>query len=136
MTAKAGKDFLLKDGTGTGAVTVAAMRTTSFSIEGEAVDVTTKDSAGFRELLSGAGVTSMTVQAAGVLKAGTGLDTLLTRVRDKSVDLYTLNFGGADKIEGSFQITSFEASGEYNGEQTYSATLESSGSFTFTGAGT
>ena len=71
-----------------------------------------------------------------MLKAGTGHDALLSRVVAKSIDLYTLNFGGADKIEGSFQITSFEAAGEYNGEQTYSATLESSGSFTFTGAGT
>ena len=35
---------------------------------------------------------------------------------------------------GSFMIASLEFSGEYNGEVTYSITLESSGSITFSSA--
>jgi predicted secreted protein len=45
---------------------------------------------------------------------------------------YQLVFGNADTIDGSFKITSYERSGEFNGEETYSITLESSGQITFT----
>ena len=56
------------------------------------------------------------------------------------------NFGGATfstmsfvipdlgTYSGSFQITSLEYAGEFNGEATYSITAESSGAITFTAA--
>ncbi len=43
-------------------------------------------------------------------------------------------FDNGDTIEGLFQITNFELSGEYNGEQTFTCTLESSGAWTFSAA--
>ena len=62
MSAEKGSAFLLKVGDG-GAppvfATVAGMRTTQLSVNGEAVNVTSKDSGGWRELLSGAGVRSV-----------------------------------------------------------------------------
>lgn len=57
MAAEKGSAFLLKvgDGAGTPAfATVAGMRTTQMSVNGEAVNITSKDSGGWRELLSGA----------------------------------------------------------------------------------
>jgi len=39
MTIQKGRDFLLKLGTGGGAITCAAMRTTRFTVNGEAVEV-------------------------------------------------------------------------------------------------
>lgn len=59
MAIENGSDFLLKCGNGANPVvyqTVAGLRTTQMSVNGEAVNVTSKDSAGWRELLSGAGV--------------------------------------------------------------------------------
>ena len=58
MSAERGSAFLLKVGNGTTPVvyqTVAGLRTTQLSVNGEMVAITSKDSGGWRELLSGAG---------------------------------------------------------------------------------
>ena len=67
MAAQKGKDLLLKvDTTGAGAfTTVAGLRSRTFAVNAETVDVTHTESAGqWRELLSGAGVRSVSVSAA------------------------------------------------------------------------
>lgn len=69
MAAQKGAAFLLKisDGAATPAYrTVAGLRTTQMSITGDTVVVTNKDSGGWRELLSGAGVRQVSVSAAGI----------------------------------------------------------------------
>ncbi len=69
MAVERGSAFLLKvgDGAATPAfATVAGLRTTQLSVNGEAVVVTTKDSGGWRQLLSGAGVRSVSVSGAGL----------------------------------------------------------------------
>lgn len=69
MAIENGSDFLLKIGDGEAPPTyrtVAGLRTTQMSVNGEAVNVTTKDSGGWRELLSGAGGRSVSVSAAGI----------------------------------------------------------------------
>ena len=38
------------------------------------------------------------------------------------------------KVKGAFIITSYERAGEYNGEETFSITLESNGTMTYTNA--
>ncbi len=56
MAIENGSAFLLKIGDGATPPayrTVAGLRTTQLSVNGEAVNVTTKDSGGWRELLSG-----------------------------------------------------------------------------------
>src|SRR3546814_3985988 len=72
MSAEKGSAFLLKVGDGGSPVayaTVAGLRTTQLSVNGEAVNVTNKDSGGWRELLSGAGVRSVSVSGAGLRSA-------------------------------------------------------------------
>lgn len=69
MTAQKGSAFLLKIGDGANPPdyrTVAGLRTTQMSINGDTVVVTHKDSGGWRELLSGAGTRSVSVSAAGI----------------------------------------------------------------------
>ncbi len=69
MAIENGSAFLLKVGNGAAPPvyqTVAGLRTTQLSVNGEAVNVTTKDSGGWRALLSGAGVRSVSVSAAGI----------------------------------------------------------------------
>ena len=129
MAAITGRSFLLKVGTGTGAVTVASLRTNSFTVNGETVDVTNKDSAGYRELLGTGSPVSMSLSGAGILAGGTFDSMFIGRVAARSLDAYTITVG-TNTITGLYQCTSYQASGEYNGAQTYDVGLESSGSFT------
>jgi len=115
--AKLGRNLLLKDGTGGGAMLIAAMRNTRFTIAGQSVDVTDKDSPGqFRELLAGAGITSLSVGASGLLHGAAQSTTLATRALTRSVNNYRIEFDNADTLEGPFQIVSFEVAGQYQGE--------------------
>lgn len=130
MAAKKGALFLLKAGDGASSevfTTVAAQRTTSLTINGETVDVTDKDSTGWRELLGGAGIRSMTISASGVFKDVTSQILLETRCMAGTISNYQIVYDGTRKYEGPFQVTSVEYAGEYNGEHTYSMTLESAG---------
>ncbi len=133
--AKSGRLFLLRDGSGGSAPVIAALRSTSFTISGDSVDVTDKDSPSqFRELLSGAGVVSVSISASGLLHGNSQTHTLITRTLNRSGNVYRLEFDNGDVLEGSFQIVNFEASGQYDKEQTYNISLESAGAITFTAA--
>ncbi|MAL42893.1 phage tail tube protein [Hyphomonas sp.] len=142
MAVLKGKDFLLKDNSTGSASTVGGMRTTSMTINGEMIDVTTKDSNPFvsggsslgRDILDGGGVTSMSITASGVYDDTTALNRMIGFVNAGTTQAYVLTFGDGSNYSGNFKITSFEKSGDYNTEATYSLTIESSGQVTFTSA--
>lgn len=132
MTGLPGKDFILYDGTGTGTVAIAAQRVTSFTLNGQAVDVTNKDSTGmWRELLASAGVVSLDVSAEGVLGTGTLEEILAQRVINRSNDPYTLKFKGDNNFAGAFRLTQIDEAGNHDGEQTYKLALQSAGSIAY-----
>lgn len=133
MAAKPGKDFVLYDGTGTGTVAIAAQRATSFKLNGQAIDITNKDSAGqWRELLASAGVVSLNVEAEGVLQGGTLHSALRSRVINRTNDPYTLKFDdGPDSFAGAFRLVDLEEAGAHDGEQTYKLALQSAGTITY-----
>ena len=142
MPAGKGSSFLLKDNsTGTPA-TIGGLRSTSMTINGEAVDITTKDSNAFissgndkaRDLLQGGGVRSMTISASGVFTDSSTENILRGFAFDGAIQSYDLVFSDGSKISGAFLITSYERAGEFNGEETYSVTLESSNTITYTNA--
>ena len=142
MAAGKGSSFLLKDNsTGTPA-TMGGLRSTSMTINGEAVDITTKDSNAFissgndkaRDLLQGGGVRSMTISASGVFTDSSTENILRGFAFDGAIQSYDLVFSDGSKISGAFLITSYERAGEFNGEETYSVTLESSNTITYTNA--
>ena len=142
MAAGKGSSFLLKENsTGTPA-TVGGLRSTSMTINGEAVDITTKDSNAFissgndkaRDLLQGGGVRSMTISASGVFTDSSTENILRGFAFDGAIQNYDLVFSDGSKIAGAFLITSYERAGEFNGEETYSVTLESSNTITYTNA--
>lgn len=132
MTATKGKDVYIMDGTGTGAVAIVGLRSTTITIDGETVDVTSRDDAGWRKLLAGAGIAKVSVKGEGIVDDGTQIDTLRARTIAQSLDAYTLVFGNGDKMAGAFQLAQFEQKGEYKGEQTASFSFESSGALTTT----
>ena len=128
-----GSAFLLKvgDGAATPAfATVAGLRTTQFAINGEAVVVTNKDSGGWRQLLSGAGIRSVSVSGAGVFTGSAAEARIKASALAGTIDDYRLSFESGDSMTGRFLVTRLDYSGDYNGERNYTMRLESSGAVT------
>lgn len=125
-----GSAFLLKVGDGgmpVGYATVAGLRTTQLSINGELVAVTHKGSGGWRELLSGAGVRSVSVAGAGVFTGSAAEARLRGSALSGALDDYRLSFEGGETMTGRFLVTRLDYAGDFNGERTYTVSLESSG---------
>jgi TP901-1 family phage major tail protein len=134
MTNYKGRDFILKNGTWSGGTTVADCRTNTLRINHEMVDITNKSSAGYRTILEGAGTKSVTLTLSGNVTNDSGFETLQGYCNAGSINAHAMGWGDGDTLEGSFMASSFEVTGEHNGAQTFSITLESSGTWTFTAA--
>ncbi|WP_095012174.1 phage major tail protein, TP901-1 family [Tsuneonella mangrovi] len=130
MTAQNGAAFLLKIGDGAQPPTystVAGMRTTQMSINGDTVVVTHKDSAGWRELLSGAGTRSVTVSASGIFLGSQAESDIRAQALAGTITDYQLSFEDGAKLQGRFLVQRLDYAGDFNGERTYTLQLESSG---------
>jgi TP901-1 family phage major tail protein len=130
MAIENGSAFLLKIGDGAvppAYATVAGLRTTQLSVNGEAVNVTTKDSGGWRELLSGAGVRSVSVSAAGIFTGSAAEVRLRGQALAGAIDDYELSFESGERMRGRFLVARLDYAGDYNGERNYTLSLESSG---------
>ena len=130
MAAERGSAFLLKVGDGGSPLvysTVAGLRTTQLSINGEMVTITNKGSGGWRELLPGAGVRSVSVSGAGVFTGSAAELRLKASALAGTVDDYELSFESGERLQGRFLLTRLDYAGDYNGERNYTLALESSG---------
>jgi len=130
MPAQNGSAFLLKIGDG-GAPptyeTVAGLRTTQLSINGDTVVVTHKESGGWRDLLSGAGTRSVSVSAAGIFLGSEAEGSLRSHALAGTIDDYELSFEDGERLRGRFLVQRLDYSGDFNGERNYTLQLESSG---------
>ncbi len=130
MPAQSGAAFLLKITNGASPAvyqTIAGLRTTQMSINGDTVVVTHKQSGGWRDLLSGAGTRSVSVSAAGIFLGSTAENTVRTRALDGTLDDYELSFEDGAKLRGKFLVQRLDYAGDFNGERSYTLQLESSG---------
>jgi TP901-1 family phage major tail protein len=130
MTAQKGSAFLLKIADGATPVayqTVAGLRTTQMSVTGDAVVVTSKDSGGWRQLLSGAGVRSVSVSAAGIFLGSAAEARVRANAMAGTLDDYELSFEDGEKLRGRFLVQRLDYAGDFNGERNYTLQLESSG---------
>jgi TP901-1 family phage major tail protein len=130
MPVEKGSAFLLKIGNGAVTpvyTTIAGLRTTQMSINGEPVNITHKGSGGWRELLSGAGVRSISVAASGIFTGSAAETRAKSTAMTGILDDFELLFEGGEYFRGKFLIARLEYAGDYNGERTYAMTLESSG---------
>ncbi|NOT71301.1 MAG: phage major tail protein, TP901-1 family [Hyphomicrobium sp.] len=135
MAAQKGKDLLLKvDTTGAGVyATVAGLRSRTFGINADAVDITHSESAGqWRELLSGAGAKSARVTGAGVFKDAASDATVRDYMFNGTIRNWQIMVPDFGVIEGPFQVSSLDFSGRHDGEVAFELTLESAGALTFT----
>ncbi len=130
MAAERGSAFLLKVGDGAPVpsyATVAGMRTTMLSINGDPVVITHKGSGGWRDLLPGAGVRSVSVAGSGVFTGSTAEARLTANALAGAIDDYELAFESGDRLRGKFLLTRLDYAGDHDGERTYTLALESSG---------
>lgn len=137
MTAQKGSLLLLKVGDGGGIevfTTVGGLRATRFSLNSQLVDSTNKDSGAWRELLSEGGIKSISITGAGIFMDSSAEETVRGLAFSSGQRNYRVTFGNGDYLQGAFLITSYERSGDYDGEETFSITLESSGQVVFTTA--
>jgi len=134
MAAQKGASLLLKVGNGGSPetfTTIGGLRSTSITLNDEAVDVTNKDSSGNRELLADAGIHSMSITGSGVFTDAASETTLKGTMNASSFTNFQLIIPDFGTYTGAFMCASLEYAGEFNGEVTYSVSLESSGAITF-----
>lgn len=130
MTAQKGSAFLLKISNGATPPiynTVAGLRTTQLSITGDTVVITSKESGGWRELLSGAGVRQVSVSAAGIFLGSAAEAQLRSNAMAGTLDDYELSFEDGERLRGRFLVQKLDYAGDFNGERNYTLSLESSG---------
>ena len=131
MTPQKGAAFLLKIGDGAvptpGYDTVAGLRTTQMTINGDTVVVTHKGSGGWRELLSGAGTRSVSVSASGIFLDSDAETRVRANALAGTLDDYELSFEDGAKMRGRFLVQRLDYAGDFNGERNYTLQLESSG---------
>jgi TP901-1 family phage major tail protein len=135
MTAQRGKDLLLKvdiDGQGN-FITIAGLRSRSLAFNTATVDATSTESEGrWRELLDGAGVKSARINGAGIFKDAASDEAVRAYFNNSVIMDWQVIIPDFGSIQGLFQITALEFTGQHDGEMTFEISLESAGVLTFT----
>lgn len=138
MAAQKGREILLKIDTASSGgptyTTWGGIRSRTLTINRETVDITNSDSTDlWRQLLPDGGVRSMSVSGSGVFTDDTAVGAILTNILEGTTNKsHQLVVPGLGSFTGQFAVSSFELGGEYNGEVTFSATIESDGEITYT----
>mgnify|MGYP001016839018 CR=1 FL=1 len=132
MGAQKGKDLLLKMFDGASYVTVAGLRSRKIAFNAELVDITHAESVNrWRELLAGAGVKRASLAGRGLFKDAASDALIRQAFFDGAINTCQVIVPDFGVIEGAFQISALEFSGEHNGEVTFDISLESAGALTF-----
>ena len=136
MAAGSGRNLKLQrsiDG-GLTYVTVAGIRTKSFTIGMEPIDVTTDDSNAWRTLLAEPGNRTIDCSGSGVSEDDSFLALVLASTASVVLEDMQLLLPSGAKIALSMAITSYAATGEYQGAETFEISFQSSGVPEFTAA--
>ena len=132
MAAQKGKDLLLKIANGGSFVTVAGLRSKRLAFNSETVDVTDADSAGrWRELMAGAGVQRASLSGAGIFKDAQSDGLIRAGFFSGAIADWQLAIPDFGTVQGPFQITALEYTGNHDGEVTFDVALESAGALSF-----
>lgn len=133
MAAQRGRLMKIYVGSGTSNL-LGGLRTTTFTMNNQPVDVSTKDTEGWRELLEDGSLKSISISGDGVFKDSATDETIRAAVFAGSLSTFTLQFPNLDTITGTFFVTGYSRTGGYEGAETFTLSLESSGEPTFTAA--
>jgi predicted secreted protein len=127
MAAISGRKLRVKRGS----TAIAGARSDSITINNEPIDITDKDDAGWRTMLADVGVRSIDCEVEGILTDSTFL-ALAVGTASALLEAYTLEVDGIGDFTGNFFLASFAVTGEQADATTFTASIQSSGTITFT----
>lgn len=126
--ADTGRDLLiLKNDTA-----IAGAQENGISVDNSPVDITSIGDGGYRTLADFAGMRTLDISISGVWvdkvmrDQALGTTLLLTDI--------TIEFADGGDISGDFYLASYEETGAHDGAVTFTASLQSSGEWTYTAA--
>jgi predicted secreted protein len=115
---------------------LTGLTSTSISESATVQEITNKSSNNFREILDQAGIKSMSVSGNGIFSSDWSQSKMRSLFLAQKINRYRIFVVPTDSSvlkywEGCFKIASMEQSGELDNSQQFSATLESSGEFSY-----
>lgn len=117
--------------------TVGGLRTSSFAYSADDIDVSHHGTNQWKKLKSGAGMRSVAISGSGVYNNAANYRAMESSAMTNAlVSLAFLDLDGGRIYSGSFKINSLEASGEYDGEASFSMSANSSGTVSVAQLGT
>lgn len=134
MAKLAGRKVNLYKGTGGTAVLVAGGREHGLTINNEAIDVTDKDSSGWRTLLADPATRSVDVSFSGLMDGATYISLALGTSTSALLDDYELRIDGVGTVAGDWHLSTVELGSPHDDAVELNMTLMSSGAISFTAA--
>ena len=112
---------------------VGCQRSTAVTIATEQIDVTGKCNMPSRALIEG-GVHTVDISASGVYDDSAGMVNFEADAQTGTITKYKLISDLGEELEGLFQISSFEKTGDHTDALQFSSSLVSAGPITYTAA--
>jgi TP901-1 family phage major tail protein len=134
MTAQAAHNVLIKIGDGLFPetfTTVGGLQVTELGLRNQPQESTNISSAGWRELLAGAGTRSIRISGEGIFVDSSAEASVRALAFSAGVKNFKLTFGNGSAVVGAFMVSDYERRAEVDGEERYALTLESAGVVTF-----
>jgi TP901-1 family phage major tail protein len=137
MAAQHGRELLLKVHDGSASfedanfTTVGGFASNNIKIANTAIEITSKDSGGFKESLDGGGQRSFSTDAEGTFLSDATFALVHNHILNSTHPLCRVVVPGHGTYEGKFVIISLDMTGAQNDEVTYRMAFESSGTVTF-----
>lgn len=113
---------------------IEGQRTGNLTVNNSPVDVSTKDTNNWRELLENGGLSTIGITIDGIDQDAPYLEQLRQDVFVNNHNYYKIIFPNGAYAEVRMMISNFAQAGNHDGALTYNMTLESSGIPTYTPA--
>lgn len=135
MTMQKGRDLAVKIGDGADVEifeTLGVARATSLTVNNNAIDITTLNSNGFKELQADGGVQFLSIQLDGIFKDSNAEELLREAALNRVAKNYQFIFPNGDYIASAFVVDSYQRQGSYSGLELFSLKLSSTAAYSFT----
>lgn len=131
INAFSGRDILFYVGDGTSGAKICA-RSKTLTIGSESIDITQDCDGAFRRLMDEPASRFLDMAVEGVLTQDDWLLQALDTSSNVFLNEYTMVIKGVGSITGDFFISNYELGAPHDDAVTFSATVQSSGEWTFT----
>jgi predicted secreted protein len=134
MAGAVGRELLIKKNN----VVIAGARSVTLSWGGQSIDVTSGEDDGIRLLLAASAQEQVDIKFEGIEKASVFQNLALSSASKMLTDItiewpiFTPGNTTEATLSGNFRLSAYEEGAPYNDAMTFSATLESSGAWTYT----